>query len=1007
MSSRAERADDQCNSVARMRFYSKNKLEDSFQPVKANHQERMLDALSLDGYIQQMLETAPINISVNMKEEVDMCAADPDSINENELYVAPSSSLTWHAHPQGFESTTLDNGLQVVVYRTNVQPVVQTQIMYNFGSNSEVDSKERGLAHICEHMIFKGTTKHKANLSLSETDIPAIARLLGAKYNAFTTTNCTSYHFQSCPEFTEGFLEVLSASMFDTRLNEDHLRSEKLAVLAEMSHGKDSIFRDALIKMRKKLYEPSNPQYYPTIGNIKDIADLDSSTLQDFYNRLYKPSNATLFIVGDLSEGQVHTLKTQTISTLFEKEPVATKEAREFESDPSGDEIDKQQTFHTLAKGSGFMLVSFKVKGMESNSQSLWAFKALDTLLCDGEKSRLHCALIADASTAKFGVQSVGSFAELNKDVGEYHVVIQGTDAIKEHAKNIEDMIQHVLRMPLRKSEMERCTNTVKFQTSTNNIDVESTVMSWIGDFKLSGNLDNYWDKSDDWKQALVERKDELLHPDTPHESLVYTACSPEECQMEQQTMTKERLKYRALLSSEEHKRRTPLESPNEFKNFMERYQFTKCMSPHQPFVSNEGYWTHVSSPQYQLVKIGIAPRQLFKMVKQGDHVAMGLLSDVMSEAFPQEKFKQLGLRGAFSPTMAVAASYSASKSEAFREWVDTYACQISQKQQEKLIQLYSVREDFLKKKWTSENNERRMNPEAHVSEYLGQQCSDNYFVQLNGFKDTFDMHETAVNTFDIGHAIDVWNKYWGDTTQLVMQREPAACDFEEAERSKIEYNEPRAWDTAHQCFQRLDPSTDMKAKLVGDGECHFIQVNPDRELNQSIVTIARRGSTNKSSLEYWTVQSVTQAILFHSLGSRLFKLREEKGLFYSAYGAYSVDASSKCNGYDMIQARVDPGKELEMVDCLRKWIKDQYSNPITENELIAAKRIVINKWRSMNTETNMTSNWAAHSNYFTQFVEAPHTMMDAIEQLTVEDTNAFMQKKSAGGEYCVSVVCK
>jgi len=145
---------------------------------------------------------------------------------------------------------TLDNGLRVVLAPTRCKGQVRVQMVYAFGSNAERDDSERGLAHVVEHMVFKGTVgsvhggqlagkadiaRSMGDLALSEQDITAVARLFGAKYNAFTTTNMTSYYFQVAPQFMRPFLEVLSTSMRSTGLKEQHLRSEKLAVLEEVS----------------------------------------------------------------------------------------------------------------------------------------------------------------------------------------------------------------------------------------------------------------------------------------------------------------------------------------------------------------------------------------------------------------------------------------------------------------------------------------------------------------------------------------------------------------------------------------------------------------------------------------------------------------------------------------------------------------------------------------------------------------------------------------------------
>lgn len=994
-----------------MRFPLKSSTKDLFEP----NSSKQFSCIT-DEDLSQMMSIALNHKPIRPKYDIELRSTPLPVAIETEAETA-ESSLKWSAtkiDTRHFESTKLKNGMRVAIFQTKVQPVVQTQIMYNFGSNDEVSSAERGLAHICEHMIFKGTKPNIHKLELSETDIPSIARVLGAKYNAFTTTNCTSYHFQSCPEYTSGFLRILASSMFDSRLDENHLRSEKLAVLAEMSHGKDSIFRDALIHMRQNMYgeHPRHPQYYPTIGNIKDIAELDATTLQTFYKRLYRPENATLFIVGDLSDEDVTRLKNTEIETLFEHNlsaspPISISNTiagdagdAEDEEAAAGDKYTSVRNFHTLSSGSAFKLVSFKMKGVREDKHSIRAFKALDTLLFDGEESRLHKSLITNS---EFGVQSVGGFAQLDKDFGEYHIVVQGEECIKDHTDEIKASIHNELRVSIRPKEMDRCVNAVNFHNATDQINVESLVSSWIDDFKITEDLGNFWSMGDDgWKKSLVTRIEEIKsmlepHAEQPVYTMTYTACTPVQCAERQRELSANRVKFTNLLNNEQHRRpsSSKLEPPNELNYFRSTFKNVTCPIPPLPCMTTEGNWQYVSDPEFKLVKAGIRPRQQYQMHQRGDNIRMALLADVISETFPQEKFMQMGVRGAFSPSLGVVTSYSAGKCAAFKEWVDTYASQITRDRQELIIRKFQERQNFFNAKWNTENRERRMDPNLHIADYLEQHCSDNYFVQENGFENVFDMYEKETNTFNVCQAIDTWNEYWGDTVQLVTQSEPSACDFEVLEPSKVNIVCPRTWKSTHTGC-----------------DTHMIQVNDDMELNQAIVTLARKASLNKSSLEYWSTQQIAQTILFSSLGSRLYKLREEKGLFYSAYGAFSVGASHKCNGYDMIQAKVDPGKEFEMVDVLRKWVKDRrigFIKPIDTNdeegELLMAKRITVNRWRTMNTESSLMSNWASHSDYFKSFVEAPNTVIDALQKVTVDDVNKYIETHS--DDFSVSVVAK
>lgn len=913
-----------------------------------------------------------------------------------------SSRVEWKTH-NGFLSTKLENGLKVVLKQSSVEPVVQAQVVYNFGSNSEIGDVEAGLAHICEHMIFKGTIEtdkkrvSTTGLHLSETDITAIARLLGARYNAYTTTNCTSYHFQSCPEFHYGFLKILAASMFDSKLDNNHLRSEKKAVLAEMAHGKDSVFRDALIEARKLMYPIGTPQRYPTIGKMRDIVDLDhttdnAETLRNFYNRLYKPENATLFVVGDLSDEDLENLKTKHIQHLFEHKrnqtatlgPVSDKRTETETKEPL------EHCFHTLARDACFMLVSMPVLGGKEDAASKQGFTALDTLLFDGEKARLSAALVGSND---IGVLSVGGFAHLDNDFGEYHVVLQGK--AKEMRQNVEVIvarIKNAFENPLNKTELKECESTIQFQRANQEINIEKTTQGWIDDYVVTKNLDNFWvSDKDRWLGSLKSRMSEVKQcfEDQNHHTLFYQGYKKEECAAINTGMKERVESARQLLESDAYRRRTELEPPAAFPSFKERFNAVECSFPREPCMSTEGVWTHVSDPQFQFVKAAVRPRQHAKMQESGDDVTLSLLSDIMSKALASQEveFKVNGVRGASSPLLAVAATCNPQNASTFKAWVDTFASQLSEPVQQQLIDTYAEHKEMFHTKWKGRVQNARMDSDALIEDYISKTCSDNYFVNKNGFTDSFQMLEQKAASFHVGDAIQIWNQYWGDTEQLITQSTPSACDFEAAEVQKVMFTQPRSV-----------PTTAEKA-------VHEIKVNPDIALNQSIVTIARKGTLNKSSLDYWSVRSIAQIIMFSSLGSRLFKLREEKGMFYTASGAFSNNASNLCNGYDFIQAKVNPGTETAMVAVLKKWSSTKMLAPVQTDELLMAKRILSTHWRTMNAESHLTANWAEHSSFFTNFTQTPHTIIQALQSVTEDEVNKYIQQNKA--KYTVACVCK
>jgi zinc protease len=190
-------------------------------------------------------------------------------------------------------SKVLSNGLMVVVIRNTTVPKVLVQVAYDIGSAVEQDG-ERGLAHLLEHMIFKGTDR------LQEGAIEEIARKYGAAFNAFTAQEVTSYYFSTDNANWKPFLSILADCMQNCRLDSDHLASEMRAVVQELKMRNDNALLLAYEHLISELMPADHPYHSPIIGYKSDLAGLSSERLKAFYKKNYHPGRAVLFIAGDV-----------------------------------------------------------------------------------------------------------------------------------------------------------------------------------------------------------------------------------------------------------------------------------------------------------------------------------------------------------------------------------------------------------------------------------------------------------------------------------------------------------------------------------------------------------------------------------------------------------------------------------------------------------------------------------------------------------------------------------
>lgn len=195
------------------------------------------------------------------------------------------SSLKIYSH-------TLKNDLTVLCLPHGNIPKVFTQIWYGVGSKDEKD-KQKGIAHLIEHLIFKGTSK------LSECDINIITHKLSGYTNAFTSYDYTGYLFDLPSQQWQHALTIFADCMSNATFKKDFLDSELQAVIQELKMYKDDYVSTLIEKILSAIF-PDHPYGYPIIGFKQDLWNVSRETLFNFYQYHYVPNNAMVLGVGDV-----------------------------------------------------------------------------------------------------------------------------------------------------------------------------------------------------------------------------------------------------------------------------------------------------------------------------------------------------------------------------------------------------------------------------------------------------------------------------------------------------------------------------------------------------------------------------------------------------------------------------------------------------------------------------------------------------------------------------------
>ncbi len=200
-------------------------------------------------------------------------------------------------HKPRIEKKVLSNGLTILVVPRNSCAPVCVYLLYDVGSKHEKDG-EKGIAHLIEHMIFKGTEK------LSETDIKLIVNKLSGNCNAHTSMDYTGYYFNIPAAHWQQILPIMEECMQHAAFKEEHLTSEMKVVIQELKRDRDNFYREIWQELCKLVYS-DHPYHYPLIGYKHDLWNLYSDNLHRFYNKHYHPNNAALVVVGDIDPQEV------------------------------------------------------------------------------------------------------------------------------------------------------------------------------------------------------------------------------------------------------------------------------------------------------------------------------------------------------------------------------------------------------------------------------------------------------------------------------------------------------------------------------------------------------------------------------------------------------------------------------------------------------------------------------------------------------------------------------
>lgn len=318
---------------------------------------------------------------------------------------------------EGITEYRLPNGLKVLLFPDASKPTVTVNVTYLVGSRHE-NYGETGMAHLLEHLLFKGTPRHR--------NIPQQFADRGMDYNGTTSLDRTNYYevFQASPDNLKWALDMEAERMTRSFIAKKDLDSEMTVVRNEYESGENDPFGVLYKRMESVAYD-WHSYGRSTIGNRSDIENVRIENLQAFYRTYYQPDNAVLLVAGKFDPSQTLAWISKTFGVI----PKPKRALPKFWTvEPTQD---GERQFAVRRKGDvQIVLVGYKVpSGLHADADPL-AF--MNQVLGDTPNGRLHKQLVESGKAAQVFAFGQPGFAPSLQVFGAVVKMGQPVEAVRD-----------------------------------------------------------------------------------------------------------------------------------------------------------------------------------------------------------------------------------------------------------------------------------------------------------------------------------------------------------------------------------------------------------------------------------------------------------------------------------------------------------------------------------------------------------------------------------------------
>src|SRR6266566_1075232 len=433
----------------------------------------------------------------------------------------PSVKATKGPTVEGITEYTLPNGLRFLLFPDSSKPTTTVNMTYLVGSRYE-GYGETGMAHLLEHMVFKGAPKHR--------NIPQELTEHGSRPNGTTAFDRTNY-FETFPASAENLdwaLDLEADRMVNSYIAKQDLESEMTVVRNEFEAGENSPFNVLFQRTMSTAFLWHN-YGHATIGARADIENVPIERLQGFYRKYYQPDNAMLTVAGKFDPGRAIQLIEAKFGSI--PRPARTGAAEIFATYTAEPPQDGERlvTLRRVGDVQGVMAIYHIPAGPHPDFPAL---SVLGRVLADEPSGRLYKALVDTKLAAR-----IGAFAWQLREPGVLwtYAEVRKENSLDSARAALSRTVDELVTRPPTAEEVERAkTWLVKNVelTLNNSEDVGLWLSEWasLGDWRL---LFLHRDRLKSVTVADVQRvATTYLKPDNRTVGLYYPTEKPDRAEM-------------------------------------------------------------------------------------------------------------------------------------------------------------------------------------------------------------------------------------------------------------------------------------------------------------------------------------------------------------------------------------------------------------------------------------------------------------------------------------------